>query len=123
MSIADVAPERASWAPTTRLGGVEMTSTRTRRKIDAVLKAKVAVAAIREEQTAAQISSTFGVHSTQVSKWKKKALKELPGIFAGNCKATSNGVTDEKLINALYEEIGRQKVELDWLKKKLEVCR
>ena len=100
-----------------------MTSTRTRRKIDAGLKAKVAVAAIREDQTTAQISSTFGVHSTQVSKWKKKALKELPGIFAGRAHATSNGVTDEKLINALYEEIGRQKVELDWLKKRLEVFR
>ena len=54
---------------------------------------------------------------------EEKGTEGTSGIFAGSGKTTSNGVTDEKLINALYEEIGRQKVELDWLKKKLEVCR
>lgn len=98
-----------------------MSSKRKRRTIDARLKAKVAVAAIREDHTTAQISSDFGVHSTQVSKWKKKALEELPRIFSGDGGATRLSAADEKLISTLYEEIGRLKVESDWLKKKLEL--
>ncbi|MBU1949606.1 MAG: hypothetical protein KJ927_12905 [Candidatus Eisenbacteria bacterium] len=89
---------------------------KNRKKVDATLKAKVAVAAIRGDKTSTQISSTFGVHSTQVSKWKKKALEELPGIFA---RSTGTGAeaANEQLISMLYEEIGRLKVEVDWLKK------
>ena len=100
-----------------------MSSRKKRRIVDAKLKAKVAVAAIREDQTMAEISSDFGVHSTQVSKWKKKALEELPGIFAGNGRSTRINVADEQLVSRLYEEIGRLKVEVDWLKKKLELYR
>ena len=100
-----------------------MTNKRRRRNADAVKKAKVAIAAIRGEHTSAQISSTFGVHATQVSRWKKQALEELPGIFASNGSAKSTESADEKLISTLYEEIGRLKMEVDWLKKKLSVCR
>ena len=57
------------------------------------------------------------------SKWKKKALEELPDIFAGSGRVTRLNAADEKLVSRLYEEIGRLKVEVDWLKKKLEVCR
>jgi transposase len=99
-----------------------MTRTRTRQKVDAGLKARVAVAAIREDQTTAQIGSTFGVHPSQVSKWKKKAVAALPGIFAGEGGALVAPGTDEKLVSALYEEIGRLTVEVDFLKKKLSRC-
>ena len=100
-----------------------MTNTRRRRKFDAGLKAKVAIAAIRGLETSAEISSSYGVHSTQVTKWKKKAMEELPGIFAENGKAQRGAAPDDQLISTLYEEIGRLKVELDWVKKKLELYR
>jgi transposase-like protein len=92
-------------------------SIRKRRKIDASLKAKVAIAAIRGEQTTAQISSTHGVHSSQIAQWKKQLMDALPDVFSRSDK--SEGRVDEKLTAALYEEIGRLKVELDWLKKRL----
>ena len=97
-----------------------MATKRVRRKIDAGLKAKVALAAIRERETAAEISSTYKVHTSQISRWKKQALEELVRIFAeagGSRKASSS---DEKLQAQLYEEIGRLKMEVNWLKKKLE---
>jgi transposase-like protein len=99
-----------------------MSSERKRRRVDAALKAKVAVAAIRGDQTTAQIGSTYGVHGTQVSKWKKKVMDSLPGIFAGDGGADRGQGTNETLIASLYEEIGRLKMEVDWLQKKLSRC-
>lgn len=92
-----------------------------RRKMDAALKAKVALAAIRGEQTTAQICSAYGVHSSQVAKWKKRALEALPGAFTEGSSRDAGGA-DEQTVSALYEEIGRLKVEADFLKKKLERC-
>ncbi len=98
-----------------------MATRKGRRKIDAGLKAKVALAAIRERETAAEISSTYKVHTTQISRWKKQAIEELVRIFAeppGSSRKASS--TDERLQVQLYEEIGRLKMEVNWLKKKLE---
>ncbi len=88
-----------------------------RRKIDASLKAKVALAAIRGEQTTTQICSTHGVHTSQIAQWKKQLIDALPAIFSRRENSEVQG--DEKVTAALYEQIGRLKVEVDWLKKKL----
>lgn len=80
-------------------------------------KAEVALAAIRGEQTINQLSSAYEVHPTQVANWKKIALDSLPAIFSD--KRSKKNLLHEKLIEELYKEIGQQKVELDWLKKKL----
>jgi len=88
----------------------------TRKRYDGAFKAKVALEAIRGERTIAEIASETGVHPNQVSKWKKQALEELPGLFADGRKKQERN--SEELESELYKQIGQLKVELDWLKKK-----
>lgn len=87
-----------------------------RRRFDARTKSRVALEAIREQKTSSQIASEYSCHSTQITKWKRQALDGLPGIF--DQRTASAAETDDKEIAQLYEQIGRLKVELDWLKKK-----
>ena len=89
--------------------------TRTRKRYDAAFKARVALEAIKGERTIAEIASATGVHPNQISKWKKQALEELPGLFTGGRKKERDS---EELESELYKQIGQLKVELDWLKKK-----
>lgn len=86
------------------------------KKYSSDFKAKVALEAIRGQKTINEISSEYGVHSTQITQWKKQALDELPEIFAhaGNERAKS----EEALIASLYQQIGQLTVEADFLKKK-----
>ncbi|MCP3925399.1 MAG: IS3 family transposase [Desulfobacterales bacterium] len=86
----------------------------------AAFKAKVALEAAKQEKTISQLSSDFGVHSNMITKWKSHLLKELPGIFANG--RTNKDKKNQKVIEELYKQIGQLKVELDWLKKKLNSC-
>lgn len=90
-----------------------------RRKFDARFKAKVALEAIKGEKTLSQLSSDYGVHPNQISKWKKELLKGMSEIFNKNNVKQENN-QKEKIEN-LYQSIGELKVENDWLKKKLEI--
>jgi len=83
-------------------------------------KVKVALAALREDRTLSDLSSSFGVHSSQVQKWKKRVRDNLPSLFTE--KAAKKEKSDEQLIDELYKQIGQLKVENDWLKKKLETA-
>lgn len=88
----------------------------TRKQYSPKFKARVAVEAIRSERTLSQLGSQFKVHPIQIAKWRKSALDQLPDLFVdGRVRKARNG---EAETTALYEEIGRLKVELDWLKKK-----
>jgi transposase-like protein len=89
-----------------------------KRKIEPSLKAKVVLEAIKGEKTVSEIAGQFGVHPNQVSQWRKKVLEALPGIFSGRKKKQDK--EDEELQAELYRQIGKLKVELDWLKKKSE---
>src|ERR1035437_6279781 len=90
--------------------------TTTRKQYSPKFKARVAVEAIRGEKTLSQLGSQFKVHPIQIAKWRKSALEQLPELFVdGRTRKGRNGEADS---DALYEEIGRLKVELDWLKKK-----
>ncbi len=91
-----------------------MATKRKRRRFTAERKAKIAVEALREQKTVAEIASTYECHPNQVAKWKKDALEGLPLVFSGK----PNDRSDEKQTASLYEQIGRLKVELEWLKKK-----
>ena len=76
----------------------------------------MAVEAIRGEKTLSQLGSQFKVHPIQIAKWRKSALEQMPELFVDG--RTRKG-RDDADRDALYEEIGRLKVELDWLKKKV----
>jgi transposase len=80
-------------------------------------KAKVAVEAIKEQKTIAELSSHFGIHSTQITKWKQKALVGLTDLFSErSIKLKAN---DDELIRSLYEQVGQLTIENGWLKKKI----
>ena len=87
-----------------------------RKKYDATFKAKVALEAIRGEKTLAELSSEYGVHPNQITKWKRKVLEELPGIFSQ--KREREDREARKLEEELYRQIGQLTVELEWVKKK-----
>src|SRR5450759_724547 len=100
-------------AESSRLGGPMTT---TRKQHSPRFKARVAIAAIRGEKTLNQLGSQFGVHPVQIAHWRKAAVEQLPEIFVDGRRRKARGDEVEK--EALYEEIGRLKMELDWLKKK-----
>jgi hypothetical protein len=72
---------------------------------------------LKGNKTLSQISSEFGVHCTQVSAWKKVIQNCLPELFKGNNRQKES--SNDKLADELYKNIGRLKVENEWLKKKL----
>jgi putative transposase len=91
--------------------------TTTRKQYSPKFKARVATEAIRGEKTLSQLGSQFKVHPMQIAKWRKAALEQLPELFVdGRTRKARNEDADN---DALYEEIGRLKMELDWRKKKL----
>ena len=84
----------------------------------ALFKTEVALATIKSDLTHAQISSKYELHSTQIIKWKKLAVEAMKLVFSGKLAPDKNKQSVQKEQSKLYEEIGRLKVELDWLKKK-----
>jgi transposase len=88
---------------------------RKRRSFSAAFKAKVALAACRGEKTTAQLAAEYGVHTSQVTAWKKQLLESAAGLFEdGRTKRVEETTHEEEL----YEQIGRLKMEVEWLKKK-----
>jgi transposase-like protein len=89
---------------------------RKRRQHGCDFKAQVAVAALKEEQTIQQLAKRFAIHTSQIQEWKRRLLEGARDIFASaHEKVTAR---DEPSLAELYEEIGRLKVQLEWLKKK-----
>jgi putative transposase len=87
-----------------------------RKRHSAEFKAKVALAALKGQQTLNELASLYGVHPVQVAQWKKQAAEGLPELFIGHRAA---GESEAEALQArLYQEIGQLKVELDWLKRK-----
>ncbi len=78
-------------------------------------KSRVALETLKENKTMPEISSKFKVHSTQISKWKKQAISGLKETFSKN--HGKNDSNHEQEINELYQQIGKLKVENDFLKK------
>jgi transposase-like protein len=95
----------------------DKTSQRTRKRHSAEFKAKVVVAALREDKTLNQLSTEFGVHPVVISDWKKQALVALPGVFGQRVERDAQAVESRE--RELFEQIGRLEMENSWLKKKL----
>lgn len=87
-----------------------------RKKHTPSFKAKVALEAIKEQKTSAELASQYQVHPGQIRNWKATAAKGLIDLFSD--KRKSRDQDQEELIQELYRQIGQLKVDLDWLKKK-----
>jgi transposase len=87
-----------------------------RKSYPAAFKAQVAVAAVKEDRTVNQLASKFDLHPTLIHSWKKQLLAGAESIFSDGAKTAA--VDAEAVQAELYEQIGRLKMELEWLKKK-----
>ena len=95
---------------------------RKRRIFSAPFKAKVALEAIKGHRTISDLTAKHKLHATQINLWKKQLLDGAEGVFEngnGNAKKAKSANTDEPQAPELYEQIGRLKVQLEWLKKKV----
>ena len=89
---------------------------RKRRQFSNQFKFTVALEAVKGLKTVNQIAGEYSVHPNQVSTWKRQLLAEGPAVFSSN----HDKVLHEQAVREteLYEQIGRLKMELEWLKKK-----
>lgn len=89
-----------------------------RRKHSPDFKTTVVMELLKEEETVSEISSKFSIHPTQAKQWKVKAQEILKSGFSGQTVSEQLKQRD-KLIDDLYQEIGKLKYQLDWVKKKM----
>jgi len=82
-------------------------------------KARVAIEAIKETKTIAELSSIYRIHPTQITKWKKRAVEIIMQGFSTQQRKRERDGTE--LVQELYRQIGRLKVEVDFLKKKMGI--
>jgi len=90
---------------------------RKRRTFTDKFKAKVAIDAIKGMKTLAELATEYQIHPNQISDWKKQLLTNAPELFASGKPRQAK--TEEELTAPLYEEIGRLKMNVKWLEKKL----
>lgn len=89
-----------------------------RRTLNSQFKAKVALAALRGEKTVNELAKEYEVHTTQISQWKSLLLEQATQVFA---KGSQKKETDsEKERDFHLQQIGQLKIELEWLKKKMQ---
>lgn len=87
----------------------------TRRRFSAAFKAKVAIEALQERKTMAELTQQYGVHANMIKRWKQEFISRSTEIF--ETKASSNDFDAER--EKLYAKIGQLEMEKEWLKKNL----
>jgi transposase len=87
-----------------------------RKQHTAAFKAQVALAALRGDRTVNELASHYGVHPTLIHGWKKQLLDGAEQVFSNGSKTTTADAEVQK--TELFEQIGRLKMELEWVKKR-----
>jgi len=93
---------------------------RIKRKFSADFKAKVVLEALRERSTIEDLARKYELHPNQIGTWKKEFLLKAASVFNSEADLSVDKKQQEATLDRLYSQIGQQKVEIDWLKKKLE---
>ena len=91
--------------------------TKKRRRHSDEFKGRVALEAVKGVKTLSELSAAYGVHPSVIAQWKRHLVDGSAEVFSR--KNGSRGKSEEELTSPLYEEIGRLKMEVNWLKKKL----
>ena len=91
--------------------------TKNRRKHSPLFKARVALEALKGEETIAELANRFEVHPSQIRKWKNSLAEGAAGIFGSDHEQKKKD--DEALVAKLYQQIGQLKVERDFLENAL----
>src|SRR5580698_10993095 len=90
---------------------------KTRRKFNADFKAKVAIEALKERSTIEELARKYELQPTQITMWKKEFIEHADMVFSKETDISDGKKDQEALVENLYEQIGRQKMEIEWLKK------
>jgi transposase len=93
---------------------------KNRRKFSADFKAKVVLEALKERSTIEELARKYELHPNQIHLWKKEFLNKAAIVFSSGESVSEDKKHQEEVLEKLYAQIGQQKVEIDWLKKKLQ---
>jgi transposase-like protein len=93
-----------------------MEMSKNRRRFSADYKFRVALEAAKGQATLSELASKYGLHPNQISQWKRQLLDSGADLFSRNGSKEAQAQDAEQ--SDLYEQIGRLKMELEWLKKK-----
>jgi len=94
-----------------------MSETKRRKSYPPAFKAKIGLEALKGEKTINEIGQEHGVHPAQVGQWKRAIQEQAQSLFEGNKRGPQVAAAHQEP-EKLFSEIGKLKMELDWLKKK-----